>query len=65
MKAAKRFKTQERERNQVRKEKSLRKKNKNNVSRKKLFILYFKVILILLLKNISSEILYADFVVNE
>ena len=65
MKAAKRFKTQERERNQVVKEKSLRKKNKNNVSRKKLFILYFKVILILLLKNISSELLYADFVVNE
>ena len=73
MKAAKRFKNQarkkergkERERNQVRKEKSLRKKNKKIVSRKKLLMDHFKVILILLLKNISLEILHDDVVVNE
>ena len=45
MKAAKRFKTQEREKNQVCKEKSLMKKNKKNVSRKKLLMLHLKVML--------------------
>ena len=75
MKAAKIFKTQERERererrrekNQVGKEKRLRKKNKKkktkkNVSRKKLLMYHLKVILILWLKNISSEIIHADVV---
>ena len=75
MKAAKIFKTQERERererrrekNQVGKEKRLRKKKKKkktkkNVSRKKLLMYHLKVILILWLKNISSEIIHADVV---
>ena len=75
MKAAKIFKTQERERererrrekNQVGKEKRLRKKNKKkktkkNVSRKKFLMYHLKVILILWLKNISSEIIHADVV---
>ena len=75
MKAAKIFKTQERERererrrekNQVGKEKRLGKKNKKkktkkNVSRKKLLMYHLKVILILWLKNISSEIIHADVV---
>ena len=75
MKAAKIFKTQERERererrrekNQAGKEKRLRKKNKKkktkkNVSRKKLLMYHLKVILILWLKNISSEIIHADVV---
>ena len=68
MKAAKRFKTHEREkeRNQVGKEKSLRKKNEKSVWRKKLLMHYLKIILLtLLLKNISSEILHADVVGNE
>ena len=65
MKAAKRFKTQERERNQVGHEKGLRKKNKKSISRKKLLMDHLKVILILLLKNISSDILLTDVVVNE
>ena len=38
-----------RERNQVGKEKSLKKKNENSVSRKKLLMHHLKVILILLL----------------
>ena len=53
-----------RERNQVGKGKSPTKKNKNSVSRKKLLMFHLKVILILLLKNISAEILHAV-VVNE
>ena len=66
MKAVKRFKTheRERERNQVSKEKNLKKKNKKSVSREKLLMHHLKVILILLLKNILSEILHAV-VVNE
>ena len=51
--------------NQVVKEKSLRKKNKKYVSRRKLLMHHLKVILILLLKNILSEILHADVVVNK
>ena len=73
MKAAKIFKTQERERerrrekNQVGKEKrrgkkKKKKKTKKNVSRKKLLMYHLKVILILWLKNISSEIIHADVV---
>ena len=72
MKAAKRFKTQERERererkrerNEVSKEKSLRKRNKKIVSKKKLLMHHLTVILILLLKNISSEIIHPDVVFN-
>ena len=72
MKAAKRVKTQEREReterererNEVRKAKSLRKRNKKIASKKKLLMHHLKVILILLLKNISSEIIHPDVVFN-
>ena len=64
MKAAKRFHTQQRERNQVSKEKVLGKGIKKIVSRKKLLMHHLKVILILLLKNISSEIIHPDVVVS-
>ena len=73
MKAAKRFKTQEREKEREKsswqgekteeKEQQQKKnKQKKNVSRKKLFMYHLKVILILWLKNISSEIIHADVV---
>ena len=74
MKAAKIFKTQEREREREKEreksswqgekteEKEQKKKTKKNVSRKKLLMYHLKVILILWLKNISSEIIHADVV---
>ena len=64
MKATKRFNTKEREKNQVSKGKSLRKWNKKIASRKKLLMHHLKVMLILLLKNTSSEIIHPDVVVN-
>ena len=65
--ARERERERRREKNQVGKEKRLRKKNKKkktkkNVSRKKLLMYHLKVILILWLKNISSEIIHADVV---
>ena len=55
-----------RERNQFGKEKSLRERNKKKKGlRKKLLMHHLKVILMLLLKNISSKILHTDVVVNE
>ena len=54
-----------RERNQVGKEKSLRKRKKTGFKEKVADVPYVKVILILLLKNISSEILHGYIVVNE
>ena len=67
MKAANKFKTQEREMKLARKNISgkRRKKNKKSVLGKKLLMDHLKVMLILLLENISSEILHADVVVNE
>ena len=69
MKAAKRFKTQEREKERKKSswqgektEEKEQKKSKKNVSRKKLMMYHLKVILILWLKNISSEIIHADVV---
>ena len=75
MKAAKIFKTQEREREKEREKSSWqgekteekeqqqkKNKQKKNVSRKKLLMYHLKVILILWLKNISSEIIHADVV---
>ena len=69
MKAAKRFKTQEREKERKKSswqgektEEKEQKKSKKNVSRKKLMMYHLKVILILWLKNISSEIMHADVV---
>ena len=73
MKAAKRFKTQEREKEREKsswqgekteEKEQQQKKNKQNknVSRKKLLMYHLKVILILWLKNISSEIIHADVV---
>ena len=57
MEAARRFKAQEieRERNRVSKKKSLRKKNRKGIQRKKLLIHHVKVILIVLLKNMSHQ----------
>ena len=51
-------------RSEVGKEKSLREKNKESVLRKKWLMNHLKIILILLLKNISSEIIHVDVVVN-
>ena len=73
MKLAKRFKTQERERDRreererthVGKEKKSEEKEQKGVLRKKLLMHHLKVISILLLKNILSEILHVDAVVNE
>ena len=67
MKAANKFKTQEREMKLARKNilGKRRKKNKKSVLGKKLLMDHLKVMLILLLENISSEILHADVVVNE
>ena len=71
MKAAKRFKTQEREKEREKsswqgekteEKEQKKKKTKKNVSRKKLLMYHLKVILILWLKNISSEIIHADVV---
>ena len=53
-----------RERNQNSREKILRKMNKKIASRKKLLMHYLKVISILLLKNISQEIIHPDVAVN-
>ena len=74
MKAAKRFMPQEREteregeregeRNQFSKKKSVRKKTKKSVSRKKLLMHHLKVILMPLLKDISSEIIHAHVAAN-
>ena len=68
MKAAKRFKTQEREKEreksswQGEKTEEKEQKQEKNASRMKLLIYHLKVILILWLKNISSEIIHADVV---
>ena len=67
MKAAKRFKTQEREKEREKSswqgEKTEEKEQqKKNVSRKILLMYHLKVILILWLKNISSEVIHADVV---
>ena len=64
MKAVKRFKTQEKSIWQGVRKKSEEKKQKS-VLRKKLQLRHLKVILILLLRNMSSEIIHADVVVNE
>ena len=53
-----------REINQVSKEKDLRERNKKIASRKNLLMNHLKVILILFLQNISSEIIHADVVVS-
>ena len=55
----------QKERNQVDKVQDLRKKNNGSVSWKNLLIHHLQVILIQLLKDVSSEIIYADVVVNE
>ena len=68
MKAAKRFKTQEREKEreksswQGEKTEEKEQQQKKNVSRKILLMYHLKVILILWLKNISSEVIHADVV---
>ena len=54
----------ERDRNQVSQKRSLRKRNKKIALRKKFFMHHLKVILILLLENISSEIIHPDVVVT-
>ena len=54
----------ERERNQVSEKRSLRKRNKKIALRKKFFMHHLKVILILLLENISSEIIHPDVVIT-
>ena len=67
MKAAKRFKTQKKERVRAKSSWQGRKtdeKEQKSVLRKKLLMHHLKVILTLLLKNISSEIIHADVVVN-
>ena len=64
MRAVKRFKTQEKSIWQGVRKKSEEKKQKS-VLRKKLQLRHLKVILILLLRNMSSEIIHADVVVNE
>ena len=55
----------ERERNQVGKEKSLRKKNKKSFSMKKLLMEHLKLKLTLLFKNILWEIIHAYIIVNK
>ena len=64
MRAVKRFKTQEKSIWQGVRKKSEEKKQKS-VLRKKLKLHHLKVKLILLLRNMSSEIIHADIVVNE
>ena len=54
-----------RERTHVGKEKKSEEKEQKGVLRKKLLMHHLKVVLILLLKNILSEILHVDAVVNE
>ena len=54
-----------REKTHVGKEKKSEEKEQKGVLRKKLLMHHLKVVLILLLKNILSEILHVDAVVNE
>ena len=54
-----------REKTHVGKEKMSEEKEQKGVLRKKLLMHHLKVVLILLLKNILSEILHVDAVVNE
>ena len=65
MKVAKTVKTQEREKSIWQGKKFEGKEQKKKGLRKKLLMHHLKVILMLLLKNISSKILHTDVVVNE